>query len=346
MLYRFTTGICATSALEVEHDLQYWRSLRAPSFTLRFEPLHLRNGDFARYIRSLPKRFRLAFRPPEINIFARSQEQADVAALLLYASHAIIDCCVHPLAGWDPYVAERIAARPKPPSKGTKQQGLCSRIQFAGAVDVAGLAVKLARRKFLTDSAFYFLASVYSVSSHPMDLHPRYGNETIPRQHNPMHRVWEAQGLFAAYQAIDTLGLAVKGASSKNPSVRNGEWDPAIRADLEARLSAIGVTPAQTIVWHRRGSSTGIQRQLQRRTTAATNAHWNWGAIRDQEIPIVDAINHAHWLRSNVSAHRSQKRLSQLHPIDVINVQHLARLLIMNAAAFPWWSQREGRQLT
>lgn len=338
-LERFTTRITASSALDVERDLRYWRSMRTPSFELRFEPMILRDTRRARNARSFPSRS--AHSPPEIIIYARSQDQADVAAMLLYASETIINAHVNPIVGWAPYAAELKTDRSMGSAENVLDNGPKIGAQFSGVVDVAGLAVRLARRKYLTDSAFYFLASVYSFSLPPMDLHPKYGNETIAKQRNPMHRVWEAQSLFAAFQAIDALGLTVTGASKDAPSVKGGKWNQDIRSDLEGRLSKIGVAPSKTILWHRRGPSTSIQRKLQQRTTSAINAQWNWGPIRDQNIAVVDAINHAQWLRSNVAAHSARKRLSQLHPIDVLNVQSLARFLIMSAAGFPWWNERK-----
>ena len=63
--------------------------------------------------------------------------------------------------------------------------------------------------------------------------------------------------------------------------------------------------------------------------------------MRDKKVLYIDAINRAQWLRSNVAAHRAQRWLSRLHPMDVLNVQYLARALVMSAARFPWWSQRQ-----
>ena len=287
-----------------------------------------------------PRRFRKHFRPPEINILARTQDQADVAALLLYAAHALIENCAPTrFTGWDPYTAQAVHRR----LSGDGELGQPPfRVQFGAAVDVAGLAVRIARRRSLTDAAFYFLASVYTVSLDPMNLHPKYGDESIARFHNPMHRVWEAQSLFAAFQAIEALDLTVKGARSDKPSIMNGVWEPDIRSDLENRLQRIGVSPADSMSWLRRGSPTAIQRQLETRTSTSSPAAWSSGRVRDETVLYVDAINRAQWLRSNVAAHRSGRRLRGLHTIDALNVQYVARMLIMHAAAFPWWAKRKG----
>ncbi len=314
----------------------------APSFQLEFRPLIRPIENHPTHAAPLPRRFRVAVQPPEIQILARTQEQADVAALLLYASHSLIDGCLPTnFTGWDPYVAEPVQTKARSSEK-TQQTGM--RMQFGSAVDVAGLAVRLARRRPLTDAAFYFLASVYSVSSHPMDLHPRYGDESITKTLNPMHRVWEAQALFAAYQAIEALQLTVIGASSSRPSIRDKTWDPEIRKNLESRLTKIGIAENKKFLWLRRGSPTSLHRQLSLRTSTSNCTSWSQGRIRDENIPYVDAINRAQWLRSNTSAHKSSHRLHKLHPIDALNVQHLARMLIMNSARFPWWQERKPRR--
>lgn len=207
-------------------------------------------------------------------------------------------------------------------------------MQSADAVNVAGLTVSLARKRRLTDAAFYFLASVFSYSKEPMDLHPRYGMETVERADNPMHRVWEAQGLFAAFRAIEALGLTVIGASGKRPSVGGGVWDTEIRGDLENRLQRAGISSKDTFVWHSRGRLTATQRKLRARTSSTNPAPWSGGNIRDEKIPYVDAINHAQWLRSSAAAHQTKRGLRGLHPIDTVNVQLLARMLVLKAAKF------------
>jgi hypothetical protein len=290
---------------------------------------------------AVPGRFRPYLRPPEINIYSKTQEQADIAALLLYAAHALIESSIPTtFTGWDPYGAKPVLRRREDVDGEVDSNQPPLRSQFGSAVDVAGLTVRIARRRALTDAAFYFLASVYSVSSHPMNLHPSYGSEPVERIDNPMHRVWEAQSIFAAFQSIEALNLTVKGAGPDRPSITNGTWNAEIRSDLEARLGKIGVVATDTVLWLRRGSPTAVQRQLANRTSASTSVSWQGGRIRDERIPYIDAINRAQWLRSNVSAHKAGKRLRGLHTVDALNVQHVARMLVMHAAGFPWWRDR------
>ena len=213
-------------------------------------------------------------------------------------------------------------------------------LQSAGVVDIAGLAARLSRRRKWTQAAYFHLASVYLVNIDSIDLHP--GERDASFFHTPylMHRVWEAQSLFAAFQVVELLDLAVKGARADRPSVVAKKWDPAIREHLEVRLGKIGIEPTQTMSWAVRGKRKGLRPKLLDRTSESRPSRWASGDTKDEDIPFVDAINRAHWLRSSVSAHRTSNYLSKLSPLDALNVQHLARRLLMDAVGFPWWNNR------
>jgi hypothetical protein len=133
----------------------------------------------------------------------------------------------------------------------------------------------------------------------------------------------------------------VRGATAQRPSVAENKWDPEIRADLERRLAEIRVNPGATFSWTVRGMAAGLHPKLKERTTSSQPTRWSQGEVRDEAIPYVDAINRAQWLRSNVSAHGSRRHLMKLGTLDAINVQHLARVLLMNAVKFPWWHTRD-----
>jgi hypothetical protein len=319
--------------MEVAADRQWWPSLSGAGFSFEYRPTEAVLAD-------APTRFR----PPEIHILSRSFERANAAALLLYAAHALIDAGI-PMrwfAGWSPYHAiptnNRELARIAElfPDDSAPQP---IRLQAAGTVDVAGLAARLSRRNALSQAAYFHLASAYLVTINSTDLHPGENEARYFQTPYLLHRVWEAQSLFAAFQAIDALNLTVKGATADRPSVVAKKWDANIRADLEARLLEIGIEPTKTVSWSVRGRRRGLLPKLQERTSESRPSAWASGDNRDEDIPVVDAINRAHWLRSNVSAHRTEN-LPKVSLLDAVNVQHLARLLIMSAARFPWWHTR------
>jgi hypothetical protein len=341
---RFFTGLCVSTAIEttptgvrIRTRAQPWTSLRGQTFELQFKPLHIWEEEQAADISRRSRRLQRFLRPLEIQILAESQQEADLAALYLYAAHSVIDGCVpmSPFAGWDPYTALPLSLKDHFNSQDAARQ-LDNRTKICPDFEkVAGLAAVLSRDPSLANAAFYFLVSSYIVSLNPMAFHPRWGNESVERGDTPLHRIMEAQAIFSAFQAIEALDLTVKGATPKKKSVENGKWNTEIRADLEQRLGAIGISPTETVLWLRRGTPTDNHRRLESRTTVTDQATWSEGQIQDQLILFVDAINHAGWLRSNVSAHRSVTRRELLSPVDVTNVQHLARMLILNAARYP-----------
>jgi len=340
----YRTGICALSEQEVTADRRWWPSLQGAGFTFEFRP-HVPTAERKEAAKTIRPRFRKSFRPPEVHILASDHEAAASAALLLYASHALIEAGVPAkVIGWGPYRAIPTAraelreflemSRFDPPTQSIY-------LQSAGIVDVAGLAARLSRRRKWTQAAYFHLASVYLINIDSIDLHP--GERDASFFHTPhlMHRVWEAQSLFAAFQVVELLDLAVKGARADRPSVVAKKWDPGIRKDLEERLGTIGIEPTQTMSWAVRGRRKGLRPKLQDRTSESRPSRWASGDIKDETIPFVDAINRAHWLRSNVSAHRTSNVLSKLSLLDALNVQHLARRLLMNAVSFPWWENRD-----
>lgn len=340
----YRTGLCALSEAEVLADRRWWPSLGGAAFTFEFRP-HVPTNEEKAAAKTGTSRLRHLFRPPEVNILARTFEQANAAAQLLYAAHALIDSGLgaRSLVGWAPYraiptdereLAEVTKRRPHEPLP----QSIY--LQMSGMVDVAGLAARISRNHRWQQAAYFHLASAYLLTVDWIDLHPGEREASWFQTPYLMHRVWEAQSLFAAYQAIEVLGLTIKGAGPTRPSIVAKKWDPRIRADLEVRLAKIGIAPSETISWAVRGRRKGHLPKLQDRTSESKRSPWASGDIKDEDILVVDAINRAHWLRSNVAAHRSGERLTKLAALDALNVQHLARLLVMNAVRFPWWGSR------
>jgi hypothetical protein len=60
----------------------------------------------------------------------------------------------------------------------------------------------------------------------------------------------------------------------------------------------------------------------------------------DSEIPVIDAIAYAEWLRSGVASHAVNDLTPVLSPYDVINVQHVARRLLLETLGFWRWSEK------
>jgi len=132
--------------------------------------------------------------------------------------------------------------------------------------------------------------------------------------------------IISSYSVVEDLKLTLQ-ASSKNPSRINGKWNPAVKWDLEERLSKAGVDLKEPILWLARGPQRKIEKR--REIPDGTNAPWSASIVRDTEIPIIDAIAYAEWLRSGVASHAVNDLTPVLSPYDVINAQHVARRLLL-----------------
>ena len=156
-----------------------------------------------------------------------------------------------------------------------------------------------------------------------------------------VHLVCSAQHL--AYGAIEELGLEVR-ASREQPSTRNGQWNPPVLADLEARLRRAGLDPYASVQWDVRGPKTLLE--TARPPRARARAPWTrWPDLRDVDVALVDAIAHASWLRSSVAAHAGKYGLVRvLSAYDVANVQQTARhLMLASQGIFEiWFGTRDG----
>jgi hypothetical protein len=210
-------------------------------------------------------------------------------------------------------------------------------IQTTGFFDVASIACRLARRCAHRNAALKYLLSAYLTRIHPWDLDPGSTEASEFRTLRPVDWIWFSQSLFAAYGAVEELRVTPK-ASGKRPSIgSDGKWNPEVRLDLETRLKTVGVSTTERLVWHVRGGLRQVDRKLASRTSPSPRAKWAFGDIRDKKLLYIDAINHANWLRSKVTVHVGGKYLSSLSVIDVANVQHLARMLLLKAVRFHFW---------
>lgn len=140
---------------------------------------------------------------------------------------------------------------------------------------------------------------------------------------------------------IEDLGLEIR-ASAKKPSRINGEWNPPVKQDLEERLIKAGVDLKENFLWTARGPKRKIE--TKRPIPPGTKSLWSDWIIRDTEIPIVDAIAYADWLRDKIASHSVKELTRVLSPYDVENVQHLARRLLLEILGFwRYWEKTKKR---
>jgi hypothetical protein len=119
----------------------------------------------------------------------------------------------------------------------------------------------------------------------------------------------------------------------KNPSKLNGTWNPVVRADVETRLGSAGINLSEHCSWNVRGKRTNIEKK--KPPVIAKAAPWSAWRVRDGDMDLVDALDLSSFLRSKISAHRTDKRLLRVPSVyDVANAQFLARRLFLESLGF------------
>jgi hypothetical protein len=197
------------------------------------------------------------------------------------------------------------------------------------------IAAKASRRRRWIYAVAKYKFSIQLYSVHHMDMHPDYRMYHGVSRH-PDDHVLLAHAILSAFGAIEDLGLGVP-AGHGRPSRIDGAWNPDVVADLEARLREAGIDQAETIVWTARGPT----RRIERRRPLPTGAtpRWAGGPVRDRHVAIADAIGYSDFLRDRVAAHGASPLMRSLSPYDVVNVQHLARCLLLATMGFRVWQR-------
>lgn len=344
-LHSYWTGLKTTSS--APQEIAAVRSVyRGRGWEIRFVP----DRD---WLPGAPKRLRrklarTGMKSWELQIHAASLEAAFYVADLLYAARSILEAppVERLIGGWEPFIPvpedkkEMMSLAPNVQSELAHRRS-SFHMNTSGLPDAAEVACSLARRVRLRNAAFKFLLSSYLFSVHHMDLRPGAHSASEFRAMRPVHAIWFAQALFAAYGVVEELRVTPN-ASSARPSLQpDGSWNPPVRADLEGRLKQIGIGDTERLYWHVRGKARSMeQRGALKRIATSPRGKWNQGEVRDVELLFIDAINIANYLRSNQAAHVGGG--SDLTAIDVANVQQLGRHLLLHAVRFHFWrNQRE-----
>jgi hypothetical protein len=173
----------------------------------------------------------------------------------------------------------------------------------------------------------------FSINIHTQDFvdlepfrAPHLGVSSFPSDH-----VAFSYAITAAYSALEDIGLELR-ASRDKPSRINGKWNPIVRDDLNNRLIKAGLNFGEPFLWTVRGPIRKIERR--REIRFLYKAPWAMGLVKDCEVELADAIAYADWLRDRVASHSVKDLTRILTPYDVINVQHLARRLLLESLGF------------
>lgn len=266
----------------------------------------------------------------EVVLYASSWASAQRALDLIHGCHLLLR------GDPDPFDVRLIAHNAHEPTwMGENERkalsvNMHSTSNFPLACAVAAKASR--RREWVYAVCKYkFSLSLYSV--HGVDLEP--GLHHLPISSFPADHVMFSHAIISAYSVLEDMGLQVR-ASHSNPSQINGKWNPVVKQHLEQRLSRSGVDLGETLLWTVRGPTRKIEKR--RPLPLGVKAPWSAWIVRDSEIEVLDAIAYAEWLRSCVASHGVKDLARVLSPYDVINVQHLARRLLLESLGFWRWS--------
>lgn len=260
---------------------------------------------------------------------------ASRVALLIYAAHSALEGCLPGVfvRAFAPYLPAPLDESESAGLDQLELQAIQERgiLQMATVEAACRFAAKLSRDIDGHYACLKLLLSYADYSFHPSELHPEYGQRGFVQSDAAFdHIVW-ARAITAAYGAVEELGLEVR-TKKGQPSVIDGKWEPSCLEDLEGRLQKRGINLRDRQIWTVRGSRRAIQKLTAERLLSRQRASWSKGPhVRDVSAPLVDTINAASRLRSTVAAHRAQALRRRLSPVDVHNVQMVARRLLMES---------------
>ena len=197
------------------------------------------------------------------------------------------------------------------------------------ACDLAAKASRDARYVYAI-AKYYFSISRFAVEG--MDLDPS-NIVNLRISQTPDDHILFAYSIISAYSVLEDLGLEIR-STKENPSRVNGKWNPAVKEELEARLVKAKINISEPIFWIMRGTRRRTEKAMP--LPVFSRLEWARGPVRDADIRLLDAIAYSSWLRSKVASHRTRDLARSLSPYDVVNVQALARRLILECLGF--WS--------
>jgi hypothetical protein len=170
-----------------------------------------------------------------------------------------------------------------------------------------------------------------------MDLDPGR-NDNIRKSNLPDDHVRFSFAIISAWACIEELGFEIRASRDKPSRLPDGTWNTVVRNDLEGRLRKGHIDLKELFAWNLRGPRTRLE--MKRAPSILKLSPWARHRVRDGDMEVVDALSYVHFLRSSVSAHRSDKSLVKLLSVyDVANAQFLARRLLLEKMGFrKYWN--------
>lgn len=265
----------------------------------------------------------------EIIIYAQSEEMAQYVANLVLATHCL-------------YTGDLLTDEDRTvfPVRAETINDVYEQLIAGGHINISIIhlpvscliAARASQRKQYQYAVFKYLLSCRIVPLWSRSLDPHH--DWIPGKaitSSAKDHVFFANAITQAYSVLEELSLEIR-ASSIEPSMINGKWNPIIKNELERRIVSAGINLSEDLIWHLRDTPANIERK--RKFLHSRKTEWTGYRVRDIYVKVIDAIAYASWLRSSVSAHRLSRLVKSLTMYDVANIQHLARRLLLETLGF------------
>ncbi len=207
------------------------------------------------------------------------------------------------------------------------------------------LACQIAARASFRLQYVYALAklrlSFELFSVHLVELDPTH-SANLPKSPFPEDHVRLAFAIVTAWSGIEELGFEIRASEKKPSKLPDGNWNPVVKEELEARLRKGGINLDEPFHWNLRGAKTRIENK--RAPNIVQRAPWARYHVRDGKMEVIDAIYYVSFLRSWIAAHKVDKQLLRvLSAYEAANAQFLARRLLLEKLGF-WrqWGEHPG----
>jgi hypothetical protein len=238
---------------------------------------------------------------PEIVVFAAERLKAEKAVRLMEAAHVLVNHLPDFLT--PPFLAIPDDEKEFEDLKRDHRLGPNASLGGGCAPGLclsAWIAAKASHKKRLVYALMKYMLSKRTCFVDLMATDPMKRVNVWAEEDLAAHVAF-ANAIIQAYSVLEELGFDVN-ASRKRPSTINGKWNPEIKQDLTARLVRGRIDLADHEMWIRHGTPRKIDRSQPHLT--GPKAPWAWGAVRDMELAVEDAIARASFLRSRVSSHK------------------------------------------
>ena len=285
------------------------------------------------------------WREYDVLVRAKDWEHAQALAYMLWAAHSVYEGMhFETILGFAPDISPLAAPRKDgdpscPLDAETVGNARRQRRQSGGIEGGMRLLARCSSKRRWQCALLKLFESLKLISVAWRDTAPAtYSSKDFRPSRHAIDHVRFAQAITLAYGAIEELDLTVRAVKVGQNDVRakynDGKWVPAALADITRRLATAHVAPREIMYWYRRGPEKRHERK--KPFAIARTGRWSGGPIRDVEVLIPDALDHARWIRNQLTGHRIGTTARSLSPYEVANVQGLARMLLLSATQ-AWW---------